>query len=283
MSLARYFDETRGRAMGVAGLGFPVGEAVLPILAVVVMERIGWRETWLGIAAVLLVIVIPLVLWLLHGHAERHRAHLATANSVSSGLGRQWTRAEVLRDPRFYLLLPGVMAPGFIVTGLFFHQVHLVETKGWSLIWFAGCFAAFAASQLPAGLFSGPLVDRLGATRLLPFYLLPLAASLVVLATSSHMLAAPAFMVLAGATSGLGGTVVGAMWAEVYGVRHLGAIRAMATAIMVFSTAGSPVTMGWLIDAGVTMETIAWLCCGYALVGTVLAWVATRRASSDRR
>ena len=89
-----------------------------------------------------------------------------------------------------------------------------------------------------------------------------------------HMLVAPVFMVLAGVTSGLAGTVVGSMWAEVYGVRHLGAIRAMATAIMVVSTAGSPVTMGWLIDAGVSMETIAWLCCVYTIAGTVLAWVA---------
>ncbi len=281
-SMSRYFDEGRGKALSVAALGFPAGEAVLPILAVVVMERIGWRQTWLVIAAGLLVIVIPLVLWLLRGHAERHRAHLAAADAGRSIVGRQWTRAEVIRDLRFYLLLPGIMAPGFIVTGLFFHQVHLVETKGWSLTWFAGCFAAFAAAQLPAGLLAGPLVDRVGATRLLPVYLLPLAASLAVLATGRHMLVAPAFMMLAGVTSGLGGTIVGSMWAEVYGVRHLGAIRAMATAIMVVSTAGSPVTMGWLIDAGVSMETIAWMCCAYAVAGAVLARVATRRASHDR-
>jgi MFS family permease len=275
-SMARYFDEGRGKALSVAAMGFPVGAAILPILAVVVMERIGWRQTWLVIAAGLLVIVIPLVLWLLRGHAERHRAHLATANAASS-LGRQWTRAEVVRDPRFYLLLPGIMAPGFIVTGLFFHQVHLAQTKGWSLTWFAACFAAFAAAQLPAGLLAGPLVDRVGATKLLPVFLLPLAASLVVLASGRHMLVAPAFMVLAGITSGLAGTIVGSMWAEVYGVRHLGAIRAMATAIGVVSTAGSPVTMGWLIDAGVTMEAISWMCCVYAILGAALAWVAASR------
>ncbi len=283
-SMARYFDEGRGTAISVAGLGFPAGEAVLPILAVVVMERIGWRETWMAIAAGLFVIVIPLVLWLLRGHGKRHRTHLerlenetATGSGEPGSLGRQWTRAEVLRDPRFHLLLPGVMAPGFIVTGLFFHQVHLVDTKGWSLTWFAGCFAAFAAAQVPAGLLAGPLVDRLGATRLLPGFLLPLAAGLAVLAMSRHMMVAPAFMVLAGITSGIGGPIVGSMWAEVYGVRHLGAIRAMVTAILVFGTAGSPVTMGWLIDAGVSMETIAWLCCAYAVAGTVLMWAAMRR------
>jgi MFS family permease len=169
------------------------------------------------------------------------------------------------------------MAPGFIVTGLFFHQVHLVETKGWTLTLFAGCFAVFAGAQLPSSLIAGPLVDRLGATRLLPLILLPLGVSLAVLATGGHAVIAVLFMLLAGVTSGLTGTVVGSMWAEVYGVRHLGAIRAMVTAILVFATAGSPVSMGWLIDSGVTMESIAWMCCGCTVIGTILAAVAVRR------
>ncbi len=67
------------------------------------------------------------------------------------------------------------------------------------------------------------------------------------------------------------------MWAETYGVRHLGAIRAMVTSILVFATAGSPVSMGLLIDAGVSMETISWMCLAYTLGGTVLAAVAVRR------
>ncbi len=291
-TMARYFDEHRGKAISLAALGFPAGEAVLPITAVVVMDRLGWRETWFVIAACLCVIMIPLVLWLLRGHDERHRTHLerleSEAGSPSAPHGNsittdQWTRGQVLRDSRFYLLLPGIVAPGFIVTGLFFHQVHLVEVKGWSLAWFAACFAAFAGAQLPAGLVAGPLVDRLGASRLLPLFLVPLTAGLAVLASSRHWLVAPAFMALAGLTSGLGGTIVGAMWAEVYGVRHLGAIRAMVTAIVVVGTAGSPVTMGWLIDAGVSMEAIAWLCCAYAAASTALIWVAMKSPASPTR
>ena len=285
-SMARYFDIGRGKAISVAGLGFPAGEAVLPIAAVVIMARIGWRETWLAIAAGLFVIGIPLILWLLRGHEARHCAHLdrvavaedsTNADDQFAGLGRQWTLGEVLRDPRFFVVLPAIMAPAFIVTGLFFHQVYLVESKGWSLTWFAGCFAVFAATQFPAGLIAGTLVDRYGARRLLPLYLAPLTAGVAVLAMTAHWLAAPAFMALAGLTAGLSGPIVGSMWAEMYGVRHLGAIRAMVTAVLVFGTAGSPVTMGWLIDAGVSMDTIAWLCCAYAAAGTALAWLATRK------
>ena len=142
------------------------------------------------------------------------------------------------------------------------------------MTFFAGCFAVFAGAPLPAGLLAGPLVDRFGGARLVPACLLPLAASLVVLSATNAVWAAPVFMALAGVTCGLFGATAGSLWAEVYGVRHLGAIRALATAVGVFATAGSPVLMGWGIDAGVTMETISLACAGYTLVAAAVARVA---------
>ena len=189
-SMARYFDEHRGKAMSVAGLGFPAGEAVLPIIAVTVLAYITWRQAWLGIAALLAVVMVPIVLWLLRGHTARHATHVSQLDAAETRAAsavaprRQWTRGETVRDPRFYLLLPAVVAPGFIVTGLFFHQVHLVESKGWTMTMFAATFAIFAGAQLPAGLLAGPLVDRIGATRLVPACLIPFIAGLVVLAAS---------------------------------------------------------------------------------------------------
>ena len=282
-SMARYYDEQRGKAMSIAGLGHPAGEAILPVLAVLVMEAIGWRQSWLTIGLLLAVLVVPFVRWLLRGHAERHRAHLARLGEMlpESGdapadviVGRQWTRAEMVRDVRFYLTLPAVIAPGFIVTGVFFHQAHLVEVKGWTLTWFAACFAIFAGAQLPASLAAGPMVDRLGARRLLPGFLLPLTAALVTLAFFDHPVAAAVFMALGGVTSGIASPIVGSMWAEVYGVRHLGAIRALITAILVFGTAGSPFAMGWLIDVGISLETMALGLAGYTIGASLLARLA---------
>lgn len=284
-SMARYFHESRGKAISIAGLGFPAGEAVLPIAGVLVMAAIGWRQTWFVIAAALLVVGVPLIVWLLLDHDARHDEHLERLATVDETTRtttgqrevaiRQWTRTEVLHDIRFYLLLPTVMAPGFIITGLFFHQVHLVETKGWNMAWFASCFVVVAATQVPAGLLVGPLVDKWGARRLLPLYLIPMGLGLVTLALTNHWNAAPVFMGFAGLTMGSAGTIVGSMWAEMYGVKHLGGIRAMATSILVFGTAASPVMMGWLIDAGVSIENICWGCVVYTVTGVVLARAAT--------
>lgn len=286
-AMARYFDAGRGKAMSLVALGYAAGEAVLPSIAVAAIAVLGWRGAWGAAAAIVGLLALPAALLMLRGHAARHEAHLAEIDAADRAEAaavpvagttprRHWTRGEVLRDRRFWMILPTVMTPGFIATGIFFHQTHLVETKGWTMPWFAACFAIFAGAQLPAGLVGGPLVDRFGARRLLPLFVIPLIVSLVVLAAGRPPAIAAAFMLLAGLTSGVASIVVGAAWAELYGTRHLGAIRALATAIMVFGTAGSPVLMGVAIDAGVSMEAIAIACAVGGTAATILAGVALR-------
>ncbi len=293
-SMARYFDDGRGKAMSVAGLGFPLGEAVLPLLAVTSIGALGWRNTWLTAAAFLVVVALPVTQLLLVGHGDRERAFRsrlaegtrgpdAGADAVAApppesstppSASKQWTLSEVVRDHRFALILPAVVAPGFIVTGFFFHQNHLVTVKGWTPEWFATCFVVFAVGQLVTGVASGPLVDRMGGRRLLAFFTLPMGAGLLLLAVATPLWVAAGFMLGLGITAGLGPAVVGAMWAEVYGVLHLGSIRAMAQSVMVFGTAASPVLMGALIDRGVTMNAMAWGGVAWVVAATVLAVVS---------
>ncbi len=287
-SMARHFERDRGKAISIANLGFPTGQAVFPIVAVSVIAAIGWRETWLAAAALIAIGVLPLSHWLLRGHHERarHRRALATVSATTSATApsrrRQWSRAEVLRDSRFYLILPAAMFPSFVGTGIIFHQVHLVAAKGWSLEWFAGGFAGLAAASVASALLAGLLVDRYGAARLLVWALVPEGVALALLASFNHPMTALAMLVMMGLSMGAFRTVTGALWAELYGVDHLGAIRALVAALMVFASAGSPVSMGWLIDAGVSMEAIAMMCIGYLAVAIALGRVALARGASVR-
>jgi MFS family permease len=278
-SMARHFERDRGKAISIANLGFPTGQAAFPIIAVSVVAAIGWRQTWLVAAALVVIGVLPLTQWLLRGHGTRDRGHRTEGTAVRTSPApprprpRQWTRAEVLRDRRFHLVLPAAMFPSFVGTGIIFHQVHLVTVKGWSLEWFAGSFAGLAAASVVSALLAGPLVDRYGAARLLVWTLLPEGVALALLAGFDHPMTALAMLVMMGLGTGAFRTVTGALWAELYGVDHLGAIRAMVAALMVFASAGSPVTMGWLIDAGVSIEAIAVMCIGYLVVAMTLGWI----------
>jgi hypothetical protein len=89
-------------------------------------------------------------------------------------------------------------------------------------------------------------------------------------------------MLAAGLTSGAVSTVVGAYWVEAYGPAHLGAIRSMAMALMVFSTAAAPVALGRLIDGGTTFETISIGCLIYVVVASILAGRFNRGSMSHR-
>jgi MFS family permease len=278
--MARAFVHNRGKAVAIATLGHPAGEAVLPLLAVIAIAALGWRSVWLAAASLLLVALAVILRLLVRAGETAEAAHPLHAGA---SLVTSLTRKEMLRDARFHLILPALLGPSFIITGLFFHQVHLVEAKGWALSWFASCFAAYALASTAGTMLAGTLVDRLGAVRLMPLYLLPLCLACVILAQGDRDLVALAFMISAGITMGASNTVLTAMWAEVYGTGHLGAIRALAASITVVSSALAPASMGWLIDRGVAMDAMALGCAGYLALANLLVLMAFLRGPTSSR
>ena len=259
-SMVRYYDTGRGRALAITALGQPLNEAVFPTMVVVLIAVLGWRGTWVWMGIVSAAVLIPLVLWLLRDQKARHQRlldRLLANHEPTTHETRQWSRNEVIRDPRFYLILPSVLFPPIILAGLFFHQVHLVESKGWTLSLWAVGFTFFAAARVVVSLLSGPLIDKLGATRLLPYYSAPMILALLALVYLDHSAAAFVYMSLAGISTGARSIAINAIWAEVYGITHLGAIRSLVQALVMLSVAVSPATMGWLFDWGVTVEAVA--------------------------
>jgi MFS family permease len=247
-AIARWFSAQRGRAISIATLGFNAGEASFPLIFVAVSGLIGWRNSWLLAAALLILVALPALVLLI----AIDRAPRASDPAQRISDARDWTRAEVVRDPLFYLLLLGVMAPGFIGTTIYFHQVYLVELRHWSLEAFASSFIVSSSMTVVFALLSGYLVDRFSGVAILPFFLIPLAAACFVLGSFDAQWVIFAFMALLGVSNGISSTLFGALWPEIYGVRHLGAIRALTVAIMVFATAMGPGLTGYLIDRGVS-------------------------------
>jgi MFS family permease len=170
----------------------------------------------------------------------------------------------------FYLVLPTILVTPFVVTGLFFHQAHMVALKGWTLA-LSSAFLGYAASSVVGTLAAGPLVDRFGARRVVSLLLMPLALGLAALTASAHPIAAYVFMLGAGATTGMGVTLISALWAEMYGARHIRSIRSLAWTAVVVSTAAAPAIFGALFDAGVTVEAIAAACLMGAIAAAFLA------------
>jgi MFS family permease len=283
VTMARYFEAgMRGRAVSTAALGFPAGQALFPAAAVILIATLPWRDVWSMSALVVLAVVPAATLWLLRGHGARHAEWQARTHARSSDANahseRQWERREVLRDRNFYLMMLAMLASSFIITGLNFHQVHLVAVKGWDLQVYATSFVAYAACQVGASVITGALIDRFGSRALARFYLLPLSAAAFTLASMDSQIAVVLFMALAGISGGAGATIVSTIWAELYGVRHLGSIKALVDGLAVISSALAPPLFGVLIDHGMGITTLAAGCGLYALCGSaLLTFIFARR------
>ena len=272
-SMARYFGRERGRAIAIAALGFAAGEAVLPVAAVAAIAAFGWRTTYGGIAVIVLIMLLPAIAILL----RRPPAIASDDRDDKLDAPASYTRGQVLRDPRFYLIVPGIVCPALVVTALFFHHLNLADAKGWSHAWITGNYVVFAGTGAVVTLLCGPLIDRIGAVRLVPAMLLPMVAALVMVAAFDHALIVWAYLGLLGISIGIAHTAITAMWAEIYGIAHLGAIRAMITAIAVFASALGPVALGVLMDSGLAIERALLVFAAYASGATVLLFVALAR------
>ncbi len=255
-AMGRWFRAHRGRAVAIAGLGHSLGEALLPALVVALVAAIGWRMTWGAAALVLLLGFAPLLAWLLAEH--RQPRGTAEVGQVPGLGGRHWDRRRVLGHWLFWALMAGILAPPFIGTSVFFHQVHVSDTKGWALAVMALGYPAYAAVTVASSLGCGWLADRFGPLTLLPVYMLPMAAGVTLMGAAGGVGAWHLMMALMGLTQGGAVTLLGALWPELYGTRHLGAVKAMATAAMVFATAIGPGITGVLIDLGLAFPDQVW-------------------------
>lgn len=244
-AMGRWFNARRGRAVSLSSLGFQVGEASFPLIFVAVSGLIGWRGSWIAAAALILVIGLPVVVALMRVEREPQSASSDDGAAVTQ---RDWTRGEVLRDPLFWPVLAVFLAPPFIGTTIFFHQVYMVELRGWTLEMFAGSFFLLSIASLTAMLVTGVLVDRFSSVAVMPFMLLPLIAACMIMGFTGASWSPYVFMPLIGCAMGASSTLNGALWPELYGSRYLGSIRASVIAFMVFSTALGPGLTGYLID-----------------------------------
>jgi MFS family permease len=278
-TMVRYLEKNRGKSTALAGMGYAISEAVVPSIVVALLLWVGWRSSWQVSAVFLLLVMVPAILYLLQGHQQRHHQYLAQLSQFDNepqkdSLKRQWTRPEVMRDKFFYLLMPGLMSQPLMFTGFIFHQVHLVESKGWSLSVWASLFFMYALVSVGTKIISGFLVDRYGAIRMVPWLSIPMGIGLVLLAVSSNIIGGGVFLALMGITVGFQSTVSAPFWSEMYGIKHLGSIKSLATSVMVLSTAVSPIIIGGYIDHGIKIETLAMASAIFVFLTSALAWYA---------
>lgn len=250
-TMVRGFEVNRGKALSFSSLGYPASEAVMPLLIAYAIGAVGWRAALQWSAGWLLLVVLPTALWLLRSAPAAlkfPRRTIQEGDVEAAKTARNPYR--LIRGRLFWLLSPSLFLLAFINTAIFFFQIQLGERRGWDPNWVAGSVSAFALASATGMLLAGPLVDRLTARMVFPFFLLPYFLGLLLLAVWQAPIAYPIALLFLGLSNGMSSPVKNAVLAELYGAQIIGSVRSLFTMAVVFSTALGPVTFGWLIDRG---------------------------------
>ena len=275
-AMGRWYAWNRGKAVSIATVGHQVSEAVMPSLFVLIAAYIGWRMSWLVAAALLVFVALPVIVFLMRVDRTPKGVGDSPESEEQLEVGRQWTQTEVLRDPLFWVVCAGVLSPAFIGTSIWFHQDYLIELNGWRPEVYYSSFALMALTTVCTSLLVGLAVDRWSAIQLLPIFLVPLGSACLVLGNFSSETAIYVTMFLIGTSYGVSSTLFGAIWPETYGVRHLGGVRSIAMALMVFASAAGPGVTGVLIDLGTSFpEQLVYIGL-YCLLCTLLMFYTSR-------
>ena len=263
-SMAKFFDHNRGKALSVSWLGLSLGEGFLPYLIIFLMTLFSWKMIWLGISIFILCVIVPFVYFNLKDYVDGTTEKVEIKPIINYEI-KNWTRAEVLRDVKFYFLLPAVLAPGFLTTGIFINQVYIFESKEWSLLLLAQGFIFYAAFSIIALAVSGLLIDRFSAIKVLPFYLVPTMFAYLFVIYIDWSFTPIVMMMFIAMTNGTSAVLLTSTWSEIYGTKYLGGIRSITVSLFVFSTAIAPVLFGYLIDHQFSMNQIFGLMLGYLI------------------
>jgi len=275
-TISRYFTKSRGKALSIGWFGLSTAEFILPVLIVYLLTITPWQNIWISIA-ILIVVFLPLVSFALVKNLNFDSREKVNDNEFLKKEIKNWTRVEVLKDYRFYIICLNMLAMPWIATGVFVYQSYITDSKEWGEFVIAQSFMIYSILSVITLLGSGFLIDKFTSRRLLIFMNLPLLMSALVLFYFSIEISAFVFLGLIGISNGLANVLGSSTWAEIYGVKHIGSIKALTTALMVFSTAFGTALFGILIDKGFSIEQIALISFIYILVSLIALFLVRNR------
>jgi len=268
-TITRYFTKSRGKALSIGWFGLSTAEFILPVLIVYLLSITTWQNIWISIS-ILVLIFLPLISFFLIKKLDFDtREQVDPADSEIKEI-KQWKRIEVIKDYRFYIVCLNMLAMPWIATGVFVYQSFITEAKEWGSFVIAQSFMVYSILSVLTLLGSGFLIDKFTSRKLLIFMNIPLLISTIVLFYFNSPITSFIFLGLIGISNGLANVLGSSTWAEIYGVKFIGSIKALTTALMVFSTAFGTALFGFLIDRGFSIEQIAMVSFVYILISLIL-------------
>ena len=272
-TISRYFTKSRGKALSIIWFGLSSAEFIMPVLIVYLLTLIIWQDLWV-IFSLIVLICLPLASYILVKDVKLDTRENTQNEKLKENNIKNWKRIEVLGDYRFYIVSLNMLAMPWIATGVFVYQSFVTNSKGWGEYTIAQSFMSYSIFSVITLIVAGYLIDKFTSRKLLIYMNIPLFLGTLVIIYFDAPQTAFLFLGLVGISNGLANLLGSSTWAEIYGVKYIGSIKALTTALMVFATAFGTALFGFFIDAGFSIEKIAFIAaiaiaCSIALLFTI--------------
>ncbi len=266
-TISRYFTKSRGKALSTGWFGLSTAEFILPVFIIYLLTFMEWRSIWINISFVIL--LLPVISYLLIKNIKLDSREIDNNKNKRNIKIKNWKRIEVIKDYRFYIVCANMLAMPWIATGIFVYQSFILSSKNWGPYVIAQSFMAYSILSVITLFIAGFLIDKFSSRKLLIYMNLPFLLSLFLIIVFDNPIVSFLFLGLIGISNGLANVLGSSTWAEVYGVKHIGSIKALTTALMVFSTAFGTAVFGLLIDKGFSIEQISMISGAYIFLALV--------------
>jgi predicted MFS family arabinose efflux permease len=268
-TISRFFERSRGKALSTIWFGLSTAEFILPVLMTYFFLIYSWRTVWQGIA-ILIILFLPLVILNTIKSIKLDSREVDINPNKKKAKIKSWRRRDVIKDYKFYIVSLNMLAMPWLATGIFVYQSFISESKMWEVYTIPKAFMIYSITSIITLFMSGFLVDKFTGRKLILYMNIPLLLAMFTLFQFNNEMSAYVFLGLIGVSNGLANILGSSTWAEIYGVKYIGSIKALTTAFMVFSTAFGTAVFGLLIDRGFSIENIAFVGAAYIVVSLSL-------------
>ncbi len=268
-TISRFFNRSRGKALSTSWFGLSTSEFILPVLIIYLLTIYEWRDIWIVISLIV-ILFLPAASFLLVKNLNLESRETNNLENRGKNKIKDWKRIEVLKDYRFYIISANMLAMPWIATGTFVYQSFILESKNWGPYIIAQSFMVYSIMSVITLFVSGFLIDKFTSRKILVYMNLPLLLATIVIIYFNNPFTAFIFLGLIGISNGFANVLGSSTWAEIYGVKYIGSIKSLTTALMVFSTAFGTAFFGILIDRGFSVEKIAVISSVYISISLIM-------------
>ncbi|TVQ45201.1 MAG: MFS transporter [Gammaproteobacteria bacterium] len=287
-AIVAWFFMSRGMALALILIGTGVAGFFLPIYASWLIETFGWRQGFIGVGLLPVVIALPVV-WLLFQDSPRTAAASAAnraARQMASPSAQPATITdaaplppeqdglslrEAMRGYRFWLLVIVILLVTVQTSGALTNLFPLLQDRGFAARDAATIAGTIGISVIVGRLMTGYLIDRFWAPGVaLPLLALPAVACLILVMPEIPMPLAYAAAFMIGLAAGAETDVFAYVAARYFGLKHYGRIYGVFYAVFAFAAGFSPFVFGRVFDVTGSYNLVLYASAIMVVIGAIL-------------